>query len=65
MIRADALKEAQAAADALNAKYGGGWVAKAEHDGRGYTDEKTGEPRGWEPIVFASAEVARRAAEGT
>jgi hypothetical protein len=63
MNKDEALKEAQAAADALNAKYGGGWVARADHDGGGYTDEKTGEPRGWEPIVFASSAVARRAAE--
>lgn len=62
MNKDDALKEAQAAADALNAKFGGAWVARAEHDGLGYTDEKTGEPRGWEPVVLTTAAVARRAA---
>jgi hypothetical protein len=63
MDKAEATEEAQAAADALNARYGGGWEARVEHDGLGYTDEKTGEPRGWEPAVFAPAVVARRAAE--
>jgi hypothetical protein len=63
MNQAEALQEAQEAADALNAMHGGGWMARAEHDGLGYTDGRTGEPRGWQPIVLASAEAARRALE--